>query len=131
MDERKGERAEEGKALAADRCLPSAASRPLPPARCLLSAVLLLAACGSPSPAAPGLSDSLMVAVLAEVHLADARAAHTGAPRDSLRAAALAAFDLDTLAFQRALDYYAAHPDAYTLLYDRALDQLARERRLH
>ena len=80
-------------------------------------------------PAAPGLSDSLMVEVLIDVHLAEARAAQTGEPRDSLRAAALAAYDLDTLAFNRALDYYARHPDAYTPLYNQALDRLLSERR--
>lgn len=97
------------------------------PALCLL---LALTGCGMDTPTAPNLSDSLMVSVLAEVHLADARAAHTGEPRDSLRVAALAPFDLDTLAFQRVLDYYAEHPDAYAPLYARALDLLIRERRL-
>lgn len=101
----------------------------LPPYVCLLPAVLFLTACGTEHAADPGLSDSLMVEVLAEVHLADARAAQTGQRRDSLRVAALATFDLDTLDFQRALDYYAAHPDALAPIYTRALDQLVRERR--
>jgi hypothetical protein len=70
-----------------------------------------------------------MVEVLIGVHLADARASHTGAPRDSLRAAALAALGTDTAAFARALDYYALHPEAYQPLYDRALDRLLDERR--
>ncbi len=95
-----------------------------------LSLFLTLTGCSAEHPAAPGLSDSLMVDVLAEVHLADARAAHTGESRDSLRAEALAPFGLDTLAFQQALDYYAEHPDTYAPLYARALDQLIRERRL-
>jgi hypothetical protein len=90
---------------------------------------LLAAGCGSDVPAKPGLSDSLMVEVLIGVHLADARAEQTGAPRDSLRAAALAEFGTDTTAFNRALDYFAHHPEAYQPLYERALDRLLDERR--
>ena len=121
MSERRSERAEVNKLL-------TTIQHPLLSALCLL--LTALTGCGTEHPAAPSLSDSLMVEVLAEVHLADARAAHTGESRDSLRAAALAPFDLDTTAFQRALDYYAEHPDAYAPLYARALDQLIRERRL-
>lgn len=96
----------------------------------LLALVALLATgCGADAPAEPGLSDSLMVEVLIGVHLADARAEHTGEPRDSLRAAALAEFGTDTVVFGRALDYYAHHPEAYQPLYERALDRLLDERR--
>jgi hypothetical protein len=85
--------------------------------------------CATERTGAPALGDSLMVDVLVEIHLADARASHTGEPRDSLRAAALAAFDTDTVAFHDALDYYAHHPDAYQPLYERALDRLLNEQR--
>ena len=95
----------------------------------LLALLILAAGCDPGVPAEPGLTDSLMVEVLIGVHLADARAAHTGEPRDSLRAAALAEFATDTVAFERALDYYAHHPEAYQPLYERALDRLLDERR--
>ncbi|MEP0548412.1 MAG: DUF4296 domain-containing protein [Rhodothermales bacterium] len=97
--------------------------------RRLALVAVLVAGCGSESPSAPDLTDSLMVDVLVEIHLADARASHTGEPRDSLRAAALAAFDTDTVAFNDALDYYARHPEAYQPLYERALDRLLNEQR--
>lgn len=93
----------------------------------LLVLLGLLAGCDAGGPASPGLSDSLMVEALVELHLADARAARTGEDRDSLRAAALAAHGLDTTDFAQALDYFAARPEAYHALYDRALDQLLRE----
>ena len=95
----------------------------------LALAALCAGGCGTESPAAPELGDSLMVDVLIEMHLADARASQTGESRDSLRAAALAAFGTDTSAFHDALDYYARHPDAYQPLYDRALDRLLNEQR--
>jgi len=95
----------------------------------LAVAVSLSAGCEADVPSDPGFSDSLMVEVLIGVHLADARASHTGVSRDSLRAAALADLGTDTVAFARALDYYASHPEAYQPLYDRALDRLLDERR--
>jgi hypothetical protein len=97
--------------------------------RVLVLGALLGVGCGVESPAAPDLTDSLMVEVLVEVHLADARASRTGEPRDSLRAAALAAFGTDTVSFHDALDYYARYPEAYQPLYDRALDRLLNEQR--
>ena len=97
--------------------------------RRLALVAVLVAGCGTESPSAPEFTDSLMVDVLVEIHLADARASHTGEPRDSLRAAALAAFGTDTTAFHDALDYYARHPEAYQPLYERALDRLLNEQR--
>jgi hypothetical protein len=90
---------------------------------------LAFVGCDADVPAEPGFSDSLMVEVLVGVHLADARASHTGEPSDSLRAVALSAFGTDTATFHRALDYYAHHPDLYQPLYERALDRLLDERR--
>lgn len=94
--------------------------------RLALVGLLLAMGCSSGEPAAPALPDSAFVGVLVDVHLADARAAHTGEPADSLRAAALDRHGLDTLAFRRALAYYAEHPDAYAPIYDEALDRLLR-----
>ena len=91
-----------------------------------LLGLLLAAACTPREAPPPNLPDSVMVAVLVDVHLADARADRTGAPRDSLRAAALERHGLDTLAFGRAVAYFAAHPEAYLPLYDAALDRLLR-----
>jgi len=94
--------------------------------RLALVGLLLAAACAPGEPAAPNLPDSAFVNALVDLHLADARAGHTGEPAESLRAAALARHGLDTLALRRALEYYAAHPEAYLPLYDEALDRLLR-----
>lgn len=91
-----------------------------------LVGLLLAVGCAPGEPAAPDLPDSAFVDALVDVHLADARAGRTGEPADSLRQAALVGHGLDTLAFRRALAYYAAHPDAYAPLYDEALDRLLR-----
>lgn len=90
---------------------------------------LFASGCGPDGGALSGRPDSLMVEVLVEVHLADARARVTGEPADSLRAEALGRYDLDTLAWRRMLAYYAAHPHEYLPLYDDALDRLLREQR--
>lgn len=95
--------------------------------RLALVGLLLAAACAPGEPAAPDLPDSTFVDALVALHLADARADYTGEPADSLRADALARHGLDTLAFRRALQHYAAHPEAYLPLYDEALDRLLRD----
>lgn len=92
----------------------------------LLVGPLLAAGCSPGEPAGPALPDSAFVDALVDVHLADARASHTGEPADSLRAAALTRHGLDTLAFHRALGHFAEHPDAYAPLYEEALDRLLR-----
>lgn len=94
--------------------------------RLALVGLLLTAGCSPGDPAAPPPADSTFVDVLVDLHLAHARAGYTGEPSDSLRIAALERHGLDTLAFRRALAYYAAHPEAYLPLYDEALDRLLR-----
>lgn len=98
-------------------------------AEVLIGLALCFAGCGSQGGVPPDLSDSLVVEVLIDVHLADARASATGEPADSLRAEALAPHGLDTLRFRQMLDYYAARPEEYLPLYDDALDRLLREQR--
>ncbi len=96
----------------------------------VLAAGLAVAGCGS-EPAA----DPEMVDVLAEVHLADARAAldTSGADRtalaDSLRRVALTAHGLDPAALADRLDALAASPDLVRVTYDSVEARLARERR--
>lgn len=95
----------------------------------LVLGLLALAGCNDGGPAGPGIPDSLMVEALVEIHLADARAAHSGEDRDSLRARALDAHGLDTTDLARALDYFAEHPEDYQPIYDLVLDQIIREQR--
>lgn len=95
----------------------------------LVAVALFASGCGSNGGASSELPDSLMVEVLVDVHLADARAHVTGEPADSLRAEALGRYNLDTLDLRRMLEYYAGHSDEYLPLYDDALDRLLREQR--
>ena len=81
--------------------------------------------CGAPEGEAPAV-DSTLVEALAELHLADARAALDTTRRDpafaeSLRTRALAAHDLDSAALAARLNRLARDPDLARATYD-ALD---------
>ena len=97
----------------------------------LTAAAVLAAACGGDAP--PPLPQARLVDVLTELHLAEARADLFQAPdaRDSARTAArvavLARYDLDTLAWNRALDAFARAPDSLAAAYDSVLVRLASE----
>ena len=96
-----------------------------------LVAALALAGCGPDVPAdgpdAPPV-DSAFVDALADVHLAEARAALAGHPAASLRGAALARHGLDSAAFGRRQAGLSGDPEALRATYD-ALDRaLAAER---
>lgn len=92
-----------------------------------------LVGCGAPGGDAPAV-DSTLVDVLAELHLADARAAldTTAADRaglaDSLRQVAVEAHGVDPAAFDDRLDALAADPGLAQATYDAVNDRLARER---
>lgn len=80
--------------------------------------------------------DSALVDALAEVHLADARAAlvpdslRRPGTADSLRRAALRAHGFeDPDAFERRLDALADDPDRTRATYDAVADRLSEERR--
>jgi len=92
----------------------------------LFSALLLVAlsGCGGDEPpvAEP---DPLLVAALADLHLADARADLTGTARDSLRALALARHGLSTADLAEVLDGLVRDPEGATRLYDRVSERLA------
>ena len=94
----------------------------------LLCLVLGLSACSAFTPESPPISDSVMVEVLAELHLADARAQlrfdSPPAPRDSI----LATYGLDTTSFNETMRYYYDHPAEYVILYTALLDRLNSER---
>ena len=92
--------------------------------RMIVGLALGIVGCGASGGNPSGVSDSLMVDVLVDVHLADARASMTAEAEDSLRAEALGRHGLDTLEFRRLLDYYAEHAGEYLPLYDAALDRL-------
>lgn len=95
-----------------------------------------LAGCGGPGGDAPDV-DSTLVDALAELHLADARAAidTTAADRaglaDSLRQVALDAHGLDSASVAARLDALAADPDLTQATYDAVNERLAQERQGH
>lgn len=104
-----------------------------PRAAIALSALLSLGACADPSPADLGQVpvDSALVLVLADVHLADARAS-LGDPPDrearaeSLRAVALAAHGMPPAELERVRDRLASDPALGVATYDAVASHLAR-----
>lgn len=96
---------------------------------CGLIVLLLAGAAGCSVVTAPDppVADSTLVAVLADLHLADVRASlvHDVAPgtRDSV----LARHGLSPAEFEAAVAYYVDRPDEYLELYNRVLDHLTEE----
>lgn len=89
----------------------------------LLSISLL--ACSSFAPDEPPLSDSTMVEVLTELHLAEARARTYGDTLfTALRDSVLLRYDVSTPRFEEALQYYSEHPSAYLAIHRAVEDSL-------
>ena len=91
-----------------------------------------VAGCGAPEGDGPDV-DSTFVEALAELHLADARAALDTTRRDpafaeSLRARALAAHGLDSAALAERVDGLAGDPDLARATYDALDARLSLER---
>ena len=111
----------------------------------LMAATALLTGCGVLSEDDAPVSDSIMVDVLVDLHLASARQARRAAS-DSLAAdsattpagsvdgpapapaSVLAAHNLDRSAYEEAVAYYVDHPAAYGKLYDAVIERLSIER---
>lgn len=87
-----------------------------------------LGGCSALTSETPPLSDSTMVEVLIELHLAQARQKLHGDLTPARRDSILAAYDLDQEAFDAAMTYYAEHPAELAEIYRRALDRLGEER---
>lgn len=68
--------------------------------------------------------DSTMVRVLAELHLAVARAEITGEIPPNIRDSILVAYGIDSASYAQTIVYYADHPEKYEAVYTRVLDQL-------
>ena len=100
-----------------------------------LALLLPLAACGDP-PEAPGEEgseaasavpvDTTLAVVLADLHLADARAETTGEPRDSLRALAFAHHGLDSVTVAARVAESSQQPEDLFALYGAVQDLLSR-----
>ena len=97
----------------------------------LVALAVALAACGGAEGGAGPAVDSALVDVLAEVYLAEARAAlsERAGGADSLRARALDAHDLDADALDRRLDALARDPALAEATYAAVAERLRAERR--
>ncbi len=76
----------------------------------------------------PVVSDSLMVEVLLDLHLVDARARALGNVTPGLRDSVLAHHGLDSVRYEAAVQRLMENPDTYLDLYSQALDRLNDER---
>jgi len=93
--------------------------------------VFLLLGLGACSPflsEEPPLSDSTMVEVLIELHLARARHDIQQDLPPTLHDEILDAYRLTEQQFQETMAFYVDHPETYTAVYTRVMDRLAAER---
>lgn len=104
--------------------------KPLPPSPTrginLLTVLLLFGAgCAEqPAPVGPALPDSTLIELLADFHLAGARAERAGDWQVAWRDSILDRRQIDPEDFTQTLSYYATHNAAYLKIYDALLDTL-------
>ncbi len=84
---------------------------------------VLLAGCVQTPERVMVIPDSTLIVVLADLHLADARA-RLPEQAVGLRDTVLAFHGLDEALFQKAMDSFDAHPEDLTNLYNTVLDKL-------
>ncbi len=93
--------------------------------------LLSLSACSFITSEESPISDSTMVDMLVDLHLAQVRNASfqdlTLVQRDSI----LAQYGLDVVRLEEIMRYYADHPERYTTVYSGVMDRLNDERALH
>lgn len=94
----------------------------------VLLVVLLFAACSNPIAESPPVSDSTMVEVLVDLHLAQQRYVLDRDVPPSLRDSILVYHGVDTALYAEAIAFYAAHPERYAEIYGDITDRLRAER---
>ena len=96
-----------------------------------LAAALLLigtgAGCSTFTSSEPPVVDSVLVAALADLHLAGVRASLYEDLPQGTRDSVLAVHGLTPADFEAAIDHYVDRPDDYLELYNRVLDHLTEE----
>ena len=92
----------------------------------LLALAVLFGGCGAETDedGAIVLADPALVPIVADVHIADARAETTGEPLDSLHQDALARHGLDSAAYAARLGAAMRTPDAAAAFYDAVTEHL-------
>ena len=123
----KGRKGEREKGREKDQFLPLSSSLPFVK-YLLLPALLFVSACSAITSEEPPISDSTMVEVLIELHLADARLDLQYELVPAVRDSILFKHGLDEQRFLAILDYYADHPEEYSALYTTVLDRISDER---
>ena len=92
--------------------------------RLLGVSLLVLAGCEGNGERDIIVADSTLVVVLADLHLADARARIPDVAKGALRDSVLRHYGLDEETFQLAMDGFVDHPDELINLYNQVLDRL-------
>lgn len=93
-----------------------------------LTAAVCFGGCSAVTSDEPPLSDSTLVQVLLELHLARARTEVVRDVSPTLRDSILFHYGLDSTSFEAALSYYIDRPEEYKALYTQVLDQINEER---
>lgn len=94
-----------------------------------LGLAVSLGACSSFAPDEPPVADSTFVNVLAELHLAAARAQlYEDTSLVALQDSIFARYDVPRERFEEALTYYSERPSAYQTIYEAMQDSLDAER---
>jgi hypothetical protein len=89
----------------------------------LLGLFVLLCGCETRSERSLVVSDSTLVEVLADLHLADARSRLPGMPA-GLRDSVLISHGMDSVSFRQAMTPFEDHPEDLVNLYNSVLDRL-------
>ncbi len=96
----------------------------------LLSLTLSFAACSNQGVAdiEPSVSDSVMVQLMIDMHLAEAHAEILKRPIEGLQDSVLAHYQMSRKDFEANMTYYRQNPDKYHKIYSEVLDKISEER---
>ena len=91
---------------------------------------LMMASCSNQdvSSVLPPVADSVMVDVLIELHLAEARVEEFHEDQPTVKDSILTHYALSRETFESIMAFYKAHPDVYHKIYSEALDKMSDER---
>jgi hypothetical protein len=96
----------------------------LAPSAPVLVAASLLCGCRGETLPAFVPSDSTMVGLILDLHVAEARSELEGSEIGPVRDSLFEAWGVDSVTYDRVLRSYSDDPDAYVHIYDRVLDSL-------
>lgn len=96
----------------------------------LLVSTLHLGACSTQdvNDFTPAVSDSLMIQVLIDMHLAEAHAEILNQPIEGMQDSILSYHTLSREDYEANMAYYRENPDAFHKIYSEVLDKISEER---